>query len=763
MELKPGQDVMQMTARISAVEGDGEPQPAELAKYRVQLTAAGQIKRGFDWDLSVPEAVLKRDYKQFNNVGAYVNAQGNHVPSFLQSMQDKVGYFRRAKWNGESKTIDGDLVLARTPNAEAFKAQLDLDLASNNSMVQFSAVYSYDFTEKETKRNGDTYYIVEVDKIREVFSVDAVDRGAFPMRPLEQLAALSEWRGDSSKEDSMAKEVDVALDEQETQKPADKGADERIATLRADYDALQKRDAERDAAFKAQEAALEELRKRDEERDAQVAELAKAAARTANEAHFASKVATLPADDPGVAKLREALDFGAVDTAGIDALVDPVIASLTAAGRAELEPERIKVTQDQADTRTALLTASVLGEEYKDEGRDKPFEVLPVEHIVGDMFGDIAAKHSPQQFWDALNQAYLKHGLTDAEVDADAAGSKVAKLNISTSDSWGDTLIQVITNVARILHDGSEMTGWMNLLIPAMHRVTVPDFNDRHYRYTGTFDQLATVDEGAQVPDVATSDSFRVPVKPIKKQGKFYLTYEAVMNSPTAALRSLAQAMGISISSTDYHEVMNLILGTGVPGTNAPDKTLGYESATKDATVDFISAAAGTANLTAGADIAFSYTNAVNAVDKMYEQVAYGEDAFALAGMIRAATLVVAPKFWGSAEAITRATLEPGGDQNDVNRLQNFNVLPISTSDYNATNVARVFAVVCRPADAQLLVMSTLNGQPPAFQPNVLRDDNANRNRITYKASHIRRFNVVDKRALQVVQSTNDRSAPSGG
>ena len=217
-----GKDVLHLRGNIAAIEMEDEPQSAELAKYRVQLTGAGRIKRGFDWDLSVPEAVLQRDAKKFNKVGAYVNLQGNHVPSFMQSMQDRVGYFRRAKWNEETKTIDGDLVLARTDRARDFKAQLDLDLASNNAMVQFSAVYSYDFSETEEKKNGEPYYVVEVEKIREVFSVDAVDQGAFPMKPLQQLAALSKWRGDSSKEESMAKEVETA---QETEREVDTATD----------------------------------------------------------------------------------------------------------------------------------------------------------------------------------------------------------------------------------------------------------------------------------------------------------------------------------------------------------------------------------------------------------------------------------------------------------------------------------------------------------------------------------------------------------
>ena len=55
----------------------------------------------------------------------------------------------------------------------------------------------------------------------------------------------------------------------------------------------------------------------------------------------------------------------------------------------------------------------------------------------------------------------------------------------------------------------------------------------------------------------------------------------------------------------------------------------------------------------------------------MYAQTAYGEDKFSLAGMIRAATLVVPPAQWGAADALTRAVLAPGNQQNDaVNRLQ---------------------------------------------------------------------------------------------
>ena len=764
MELKPGEDVLQLSGVVTAVEtpaGDG-PQPAELAKYRVQLTAAGQIRRGFDWDLKVPEATLKRDYAKFNKAGSYVNQHGNHVPSYMQSMQDKVGFFRRAKWNDETKTIDADLVLARTPLAETFKAQLDLDLANSNSMVQFSAVYSYDFSETETKKNGNTHYVVTVDKIREVFSVDAVDRGAFPMKPL---AALSEWRGNLSKEGDMAKEVETAqetdtggvdvaaLQNDLTQRGVKIDAleeglqarDKDIAELREQHAAMEKRDKEREDAFKAQQEGL--------------AELQAGLRKQTNEAHFATKVATLPSEDAGVAKLREAIDFEKVDTAGIDALVDPFVASLTAAGRVEMDTETIKVTQDAEDTRVALLASAVLGDTYKDKD-GKEYNAQAIEKVIGEHFGDTGAQHSPQMLWDSLNQAYLMYGLTDAEVDADAEGRDVARLNITTgstgvtpASSWGARLLQTIVTVARLLHDGSEMTGWMNTIIPAMHRVSVPDFQDRYYRYTGTFEQLKTVAENAAVPDIETSGAFRVPVKPVKKQGKFYLTYEAVMNSPTAAMRSLATAMGISISSTDYQEVLDKIFSLG--GTNKPDSINGYETASGDAGATFLTLANG--NLLTGnaaaprpAGAAFSYDAAERAIDWMYRQSAYGVDTFALAGMIRAQTLVVPPQFWGSTDALTRATLKPGTDMNDVNRLQGMTVLPVSNSSFNATNLAKVFAVLARPADAQLFVMSTLAGQPPAFQPNVLRDDNANMNRITYKASHIRGIYPVDRRALVV-------------
>ena len=47
-----GKDVLRLSGHISAIEMEDEPQSAELAKYRVQLTGAGRIKRGFDWDLS---------------------------------------------------------------------------------------------------------------------------------------------------------------------------------------------------------------------------------------------------------------------------------------------------------------------------------------------------------------------------------------------------------------------------------------------------------------------------------------------------------------------------------------------------------------------------------------------------------------------------------------------------------------------------------------------------------------------------------------
>ena len=745
MELKLGEDVLQLNAVVTAVpppDDDGAPQPAELAKYRVQLTGAGQIKRGMDWDLKVPEATLKRDYAKFNKAGSYVNQHGSHVPSYMQSMQDKVGFFRRARWNEESKTVDADLVLARTPLAETFKAQLDLDLANNNSMVQFSAVYSYDFSETETKKNGNKHYVVSVDKIREVFSVDAVDRGAFPMKPL---AALSTWRGDSSKEEEMAKEVE------ETAQKEQGGVD--VTALIAEN---QKRDEEL-AALRAEHAARDEAQnKRFADQEARFAALEKVQNTRQNEAHFDSKVATLPKDSAGVAALRESIDFSDTDKDRIDVAVAPLLAELTAQGRTELDEEAIKVTQDVADSRKALLTAAVLGEELK-EG-DKKYEVLPVEKIIADQFDDKVAGHSPQEFWNALNQAYLTHGLTDAEVDAAAEGQPVARLgtsqvgietvtNGSTAHAWATQLLMTIVNVARILHDGSEMTGWMNTLIPAMHRVTVPDFQNRFYRYTGTFGQLPVVGEGVQVPDVNVSDSFRVPVKPVKRQGKFYLTYEAVMNSPTAALRSLAMAMGISISSTDYNEVMNLMFGVlAADGGAGFTRTDGYEK-----TGAFI--VAGNNNLSAADDNGWSYSKAVAAIDGMYQQTAYGEDNFSLAGMLNPAVMVVAPQFYGAAEATTRAVLEPGTANNAVNRLNGIMVIPNSTS--GLTNPNRFFAVVARPRDAQLFVYSTLNGQPPSFQPNVLRDDNANRNRITYKASNIRRINVVDYRAVYVTKSNN--------
>ena len=764
---------LELTATITGqADGDAEPESAVLASYRVQLTGSGRIARGIDYDLNVPEATLQRDYKKFNKVGAYVNQMGEHVPTYLRSIQDKVGFYRNAEYNTETKTVDATMVLARTPAAEAFKAQVDLDLESKNSMVQFSAVYSYDFSEKETKKNGGTFYIVTVDEIREVFSVDAVDKGAFPMKPKQKLTlahlSLSEWKGTLKEEHMAEQETKNALNpDAEIQTDQDKGQQttqaEQVDTatlarkddvdkVTSDMTALKAELAKSTQAHKETAAALADMQQRQTEAD--------------NRAHFNAKVATLTGADAGIAKLREAMDFAKIDTGAIDAVVDPFVAAMTVAGREEMDPLKVaEVTRDVADKRTALLTAAVKGEDITHgEGKNKQtYEAMDVERILKEQFGDAEAAYNPHAFWNELSKAHDAVGLTNSEIDANAMGrhvDKVAQLgdhSVATTDSWGTTLIQVITSVARMLHDGSELTGWLRTLIPAMHRISVPDFNDRYYRYTGTFAQLATVAEDAAVPNVNVSDSFRVPVKPVKKQGKFYLTYEQVLNSPTAALRSLAMAMGTSVSSTDYREVMNLMFGSGAPTTNAPSKTLGYESATKDQTVDFFQASTNAPAPAAGKY--FQYSTAIEMINLMTGRTAYGEDNFALAGMIRPATLVVPPTLWSSANAMVQATLQPGTDQNDVNQLRGLTVLPISTSDFNATNLVRVFALVARPADAQLFIMSTLAGQPPQFQPNVLRDDNMNNNRITYKTSHIRRFNVVDNRAIALSRSTDSPSA----
>ena len=54
-ERKPGlgTDAMQLSAKVTALQREGEPRPAELARYRVQMTACGTaLSAAFDWDLN---------------------------------------------------------------------------------------------------------------------------------------------------------------------------------------------------------------------------------------------------------------------------------------------------------------------------------------------------------------------------------------------------------------------------------------------------------------------------------------------------------------------------------------------------------------------------------------------------------------------------------------------------------------------------------------------------------------------------------------
>ena len=486
----------------------------------------------------------------------------------------------------------------------------------------------------------------------------------------------------------------------------------------------------------------------------QIAELLKRQRTSDNEAYFNTKVASIQGADKSIAALRENLDFGVVDTDAIDAVCDPVIAAFTAAGRAEMRPlVAVDVTTDVADKRKALLTAAVLGKEHK--VGDASYEVLPVEKIIKDQFGDLAAGLSPMELWNTLVQAHESVALSDKEIDIVTSGGKVARLagtsQITTSSTWGTTLIQVLVEVARMLHDASQLTAWTNSLIPPAHRTTVSDFNDRYVRYDGQPGELETVAEDAKVPTVNVSDSFRIPVRPVKKQGEFYLTMEQITINPSNAIQRLARAMGMSISRTDYKEIMNLMFGTGTPSTNAPTKTLGYESTVKDGTVDFYD----TTNSRSGASMLFNYDNAVSAIAEMSKQVSYGEDPFSLAGILMARTLVVPPEYYRTAVRLTESLFKPGAANNEVNELAGLEVIPISRSDFNATNLKRVFAVIADRADAQMFIYSSLNGQPPAFQPNTKRDDSVEYNRISFKVSNVRRINVVDKRASYLTRSTD--------
>ena len=217
--------------------------------------------------------MLKRDYKRFEGSGAYVHQHGEHVPTWMRSLSDKIGFFSGAKYNADTQTIDAELVLAKTPKAEALKSQIDLDLASNNSMVQLSAVYSFSFTEKKEKRKGKDYYVVKVDSIDKVFSVDFVDTGAFPMRPLQKLTALSESWGDFRKENDMAEEKKDALKpEGEVTETPEVEQETKVAELNDTDKATETvtmPEGEGDTDVTALTADIEELRvERDEQKEA---------------------------------------------------------------------------------------------------------------------------------------------------------------------------------------------------------------------------------------------------------------------------------------------------------------------------------------------------------------------------------------------------------------------------------------------------------------------------------------------------------------
>ena len=167
-----------------------QSEDGQRPRYRVQLIRSGTVERRFGV-LVIPEDVVKNAVRKFNNVSGYTHQLGQHVPGYLYSEQDKVGFYNNlelVKDNGYM--IEADFIAARTQRGVDIAEHLDMSIEEENDLYQqLSAVFSAktDYV-VDTDADGNETLKEIVKSIEAVRSVDFVDVGAFPLKATKKLS-----------------------------------------------------------------------------------------------------------------------------------------------------------------------------------------------------------------------------------------------------------------------------------------------------------------------------------------------------------------------------------------------------------------------------------------------------------------------------------------------------------------------------------------------------------------------------------------------
>lgn len=168
-----------------------QTEEGQRPRYRVQLIRSGTVERRFGV-LVIPADAVKNALDKFNNVSGYTHQLGQHVPTYLYSEQDKVGFYNKlklSKVDGSEQMIEADFIAAKTQKGMDIAEHLDMAIEEENDLYQqLSAVFSAKTTYVvDTDSDGKETLKEIVQSIESVRSVDFVDIGAFPLKATKKL------------------------------------------------------------------------------------------------------------------------------------------------------------------------------------------------------------------------------------------------------------------------------------------------------------------------------------------------------------------------------------------------------------------------------------------------------------------------------------------------------------------------------------------------------------------------------------------------
>ena len=552
-----------------------------------------------------------------------------------------------------------------------------------------------------------------------------------------QLAAAS-----ATDEQTKGKETETKVEETETQVTlADTQTQDELKALREEMDALRN------------------------EREAE-----------SRKAYFNAKIEGINPSHPSLVALQKNEDFNVVDlTEGqIDMIVDPIVASITAEGRhTTVLPT---VTMDGHDKIRALVAAAVSGQtveltsgsgEKATKTRYEPLPILQLAHQYGGLPGFVTGHENPASaLFEDLGEAMMGWGPEDEKmIDETATEFKLATAT-TTSTQFPSTMLQTIVQNFYVLFNTSEFMMYMNTLIPANRRVSVPDYQDRLIPFGGLTDIPEMIAEDADIPEKDTFTAFRVNIKPNDYAEIHTLSRRGFLNGPDAAVRQISTNLADIHVLRYFWEYMNIAFGfKTIAGTaNGRTKAVVREGA-NSAAIDMYQATGDVPNLiradsTASenntVELFTTYNNAVAMMNRMMAAKAYGNNKARMARNSRPRYWLVAPESYITARTLVESRVRPGAQNSEATAIRDLDVIPVDY--FNTTNgitsgTGATFradqVMVADPMRTFGIGASFLQGrQRPRMIPDTSREKWYTNRRLRMQAEFIFATWAVDRRAF---------------